>query len=449
MAVSGFQPRPMQNALLIPDWEGANNGSCFISAALQFLLSSPQVDQACRLHMEQNAARLAQAAWKGLSLQDITLSRAFPERSLRRLLHRQDVMDLFATTHWSVTPTDGEISKPALPILFLANSYCGSQEDAMEFLRGRVVDRCPLLKELVTFRMARPEICCAWKGCSHSQQAGVAAAYNAADDVGQWEWSVSLATAEGIMLHMSIQEALNASLSDESLDDQYIWDNPCPEHGRTKPPVKRQRLLQEPKVLLLHLTTYVGGHGISDFTINPVVTFGSSRYELVGCLMHKGVNTSGGHYRAVRRESLLADAYHVYDDLNTSGLERHRLSLAEVVANAKNTGWRFYACLYERPLAAQVPDETSDDTARRDRAREAYDMSEADARSHEMRVLQDERQALNEEAEAYHMSVEDACSHEMRSQQAQQQTSEGPRTRSAMCTLGGSGGGGASPRDTW
>ena len=64
MAVSGFQPRSMQNALLIPDWEGANNGSCFISAALQFLLSSPQVDQACRLHMEQNAERLAQAAWK-------------------------------------------------------------------------------------------------------------------------------------------------------------------------------------------------------------------------------------------------------------------------------------------------------------------------------------------------------------------------------------------------
>ena len=98
--------------------------------------------------------------------------------------------------------------------------------------------------------------------------------------------------------YLSVQEALVGSLQASSLDDNYNWNDPCPLHGDHARPIKRQRLLQEPQVLLLHMTTYVAGKAVDDFEVNQALILGSGSLWLAVALFLFFVCTN----EMVRRE---------------------------------------------------------------------------------------------------------------------------------------------------
>ena len=196
-AGSEGQPRAFLNALRLREWHGQNEGSCFISAGLQFLLSSPSIVAVCEAHGVEDEVQSVNALWNGMSLPELALLQSCPDSSLEDYLRTQPRIDMLAATWASMKrPTHDWV----LPALYVFSCYTGTQEDAMEFLRCHVVSHCPLVQDLMKGVKSRPEICCSVSGCQHAHAVGEACEYNASGDTDQWEWPLEMASEHGLTM---------------------------------------------------------------------------------------------------------------------------------------------------------------------------------------------------------------------------------------------------------
>ena len=306
--------------------EAIGNGSCWLNAALQLLLSVPAFTDVYRSEFELEQSRYLTPQRHGLlslwSVAHFDGDMRDEESKRLRLASGNGVstLDRLAVTYLAAIQgraADGKDirGKSLLPLLLTDVYYTGAQEDAAEFLLREIfTEEKSHLRSLVYGEYSLHRMYCRNPSCTFERP--VAAQSQEEQTFVSWELHIPDANTGR---EDSVQAAIDDYLQPEVVDERFKWN--CPKCDSHEPPRKSRDIARMPRVLLLTMNrgkpvlrsdgSVVMELQHTNTFVNKTITVGKTNYTLAANILHRGQRTDEGHYIAIARHG---EDYWKYDD---------------------------------------------------------------------------------------------------------------------------------------